>query len=46
MSQAIIELAVGGVIFNDRPTFRVDYRPYCGIINSGLGYEVVKYAIY
>ncbi len=34
-------LDVGGVIINDVPTFRLDYMPYGGIKESGLGREGV-----
>lgn len=38
-------LAVGGVITNDVPTFRIDHMPYGGVKDSGFGREGVKYAI-
>lgn len=34
-------LEVGGVIINDVPTFRLDYLPYGGVKDSGLGREGV-----
>jgi acyl-CoA reductase-like NAD-dependent aldehyde dehydrogenase len=43
--QAFDELAVGGVIAGDVPSFRVDHMPYGGIKDSGLGREGVKYAM-
>lgn len=43
---AFDQLEVGGVIINDVPTFRVDHMPYGGIMDSGLGREGVKYAIF
>ncbi|PLX23010.1 MAG: aldehyde dehydrogenase, partial [Marinilabiliales bacterium] len=46
MNHAFNELDVGGVIFNDVPTFRVDHMPYGGIKNSGFGREGVKYSIF
>ena len=45
MNQAFYELAVGSVIINDVPTFRVDHMPYGGVKDSGLGREGLKYTI-
>lgn len=45
MKQAHAELAVGGVIMNDTPGFRIDSMPYGGIKDSGLGREGVRYAM-
>jgi glyceraldehyde-3-phosphate dehydrogenase (NADP+) len=45
MDYAYENLHVGGVIINDSPIFRVDHMPYGGVKDSGLGREVVKYAI-
>ncbi|MDZ4277667.1 MAG: aldehyde dehydrogenase family protein, partial [Dehalococcoidia bacterium] len=42
---AFEELAVGGVIVNDVPTWRVDHMPYGGVKGSGLGREGLRYAI-
>lgn len=39
------DLAVGGVVVNDYPTFRVDNMPYGGVGDSGLGREGVRYAL-
>lgn len=39
------ELAVGAVIVNDIPSYRVDAMPYGGVKDSGLGREGVRYAI-
>jgi acyl-CoA reductase-like NAD-dependent aldehyde dehydrogenase len=39
------ELAVGAVIVNDVPSYRVDAMPYGGVKDSGLGREGVRYAI-
>lgn len=39
------KLAVGGVIINDIPTYRVDQMPYGGVKQSGIGKEGLKYAI-
>lgn len=38
-------LAVGGVIINDYPTFRLDHTPYGGVKDSGLGREGVRSAM-
>ncbi len=43
--RAFNELAVGGVMINEVPTFRVDNFPYGGVKSSGYGREGVKYAI-
>jgi len=43
--QATRDLAVGGIIVNDVPTFRADNMPYGGIKDSGLGREGVRYAM-
>ncbi len=45
MNKAFDALAVGGVIINDSPTFRVDHMPYGGIKDSGFGREGIKYAM-
>ena len=45
MFTAFEELAVGGVMAGDVPTFRIDHMPYGGVKDSGLGREGVKYAI-
>jgi acyl-CoA reductase-like NAD-dependent aldehyde dehydrogenase len=45
MNYAFEHIAVGGVIVNDVPTFRVDHMPYGGIKDSGLGREGVRYAM-
>ena len=45
MFKAWDELAVGGVIINDVPTFRVDNMPYGGVKDSGLGREGIQSAI-
>jgi glyceraldehyde-3-phosphate dehydrogenase (NADP+) len=42
---AFEELAVGGVIVNDVPTYRIDHMPYGGSKDSGLGREGIRYAI-
>lgn len=39
------KLAVGGVVINDIPTFRVDQMPYGGVKKSGTGKEGIKYAV-
>jgi acyl-CoA reductase-like NAD-dependent aldehyde dehydrogenase len=38
-------LNFGGIIANDTSTFRVDRMPYGGNRQSGLGREVVRYAM-
>ncbi len=38
-------LAVGGVIINDYPTYRIDHMPYGGVKESGMGREGLRYAI-
>ena len=38
-------LEVGGVIINDVPSYRVDNMPYGGVKDSGLGREVVRFAM-
>ncbi|MCB9781076.1 MAG: aldehyde dehydrogenase family protein [Alphaproteobacteria bacterium] len=45
LMQAHDRLAVGGIIHDDVPTFRVDHMPYGGIAQSGLGREGLRYAI-
>ncbi len=42
---AIQGLEVGGVIFNDIPTYRADQMPYGGVKQSGIGREGVRYAM-
>ena len=42
---AFEELAVGGVIIGDVPSFRIDHMPYGGTKDSGLGREGLRYAI-
>jgi len=39
------ELAAGGVLINQIPTYRVDQMPYGGIKDSGSGREGVRYAM-
>ena len=43
--QAVNTLAVGGVMINDTPTFRLDHFPYGGNKRSGLCREGVRFAI-
>lgn len=38
-------LACGGVMINEAPTFRVDNMPYGGVKASGFGREGVRYAM-
>ena len=39
------QIAAGGVVINDVPTFRVDNMPYGGVKDSGLGREGIRYAV-
>jgi acyl-CoA reductase-like NAD-dependent aldehyde dehydrogenase len=39
------ELAVGGVMINEVPSFRVEHMPYGGTKDSGLGREGLRWAI-
>jgi acyl-CoA reductase-like NAD-dependent aldehyde dehydrogenase len=39
------ELAVGGVLINEIPSWRVDNMPYGGVKDSGLGREGIRYAM-
>lgn len=39
------ELAVGGVMINEVPSWRVDHMPYGGVKDSGLGREGLRFAI-
>jgi acyl-CoA reductase-like NAD-dependent aldehyde dehydrogenase len=43
--QAFEGMAVGGLIVNDSPSFRVDAMPYGGVKDSGLGREGVRFAM-
>ncbi len=43
--EAYADLEVGGVVWNDVPTYRGDPMPYGGVKDSGLGREGVRYAI-
>ena len=43
--QAFERLDVGGVVLNDVPACRMDYMPYGGVKDSGLGREGPRYAI-
>jgi glyceraldehyde-3-phosphate dehydrogenase (NADP+) len=43
--QAYADLEVGGVVWNDVPTYRGDAMPYGGVKDPGLGREGVRYAI-
>ena len=38
-------LDVGGVVIGDVPSWRVDNMPYCGVKDSGLGREGIRWAI-
>ncbi|MEI7894981.1 MAG: aldehyde dehydrogenase family protein, partial [Myxococcales bacterium] len=42
---AMEELDVGGLLFNEVPTFRADHLPYGGVKESGLGREGIRYAM-
>lgn len=39
------ELAAGGVLINEVPSWRVDHMPYGGTKHSGLGREGIRWAI-
>lgn len=43
--EAFRRLAVGGVVVNDVPSYRVDAMPYGGVKDSGAGREGPRYAI-
>ena len=43
--RAVKRLEVGAVMINDGPRFRVDYMPYGGMKQSGIGREGVRYAM-
>lgn len=45
IEQAWDELAVGGVMINEAPSWRVDHMPYGGTKDSGLGREGLRWAI-
>jgi acyl-CoA reductase-like NAD-dependent aldehyde dehydrogenase len=45
MQQAWDHLAVGGVLINDVPSWRVDHMPYGGVKESGEGREGIRFAI-
>jgi acyl-CoA reductase-like NAD-dependent aldehyde dehydrogenase len=45
IEQAWDELAVGGVMINEVPSWRVDHMPYGGVKDSGLGREGIRWAI-
>ena len=45
IDEAWEELAVGGVMINEVPSWRVDHMPYGGIKDSGLGREGIRWAI-
>jgi glyceraldehyde-3-phosphate dehydrogenase (NADP+) len=43
--RAFERIAVGGVIINDSPSYRIDHMPYGGIKDSGFGREGIRYAM-
>ena len=43
--QAWDELAVGGLMINEVPAFRVDHMPYGGTKDSGSGREGLRFAM-
>ena len=45
LKYALNELAVGGILVNQIPGFRIDTMPYGGIKDSGLGREGVRFAM-
>src|SRR5262249_52171602 len=42
---AFERIAVGGVIINDAPSYRIDHMPYGGVKDSGFGREGIRFAI-
>ncbi|MBK8394717.1 MAG: aldehyde dehydrogenase family protein [Leptospiraceae bacterium] len=45
MQQAINDLDVGSILFNEVPSFRADHMPYGGVKDSGLGREGIRFAM-
>ena len=45
MKRAHERLEVGAVMINNVPGFRVDWMPYGGVKESGVGREGVRYAM-
>jgi acyl-CoA reductase-like NAD-dependent aldehyde dehydrogenase len=45
LMRAFAELAVGGVVHDDVPSYRADHMPYGGTKRSGLGREGPRWAI-
>jgi acyl-CoA reductase-like NAD-dependent aldehyde dehydrogenase len=43
--RAFERLAVGGVIINDAPSYRIDHMPYGGVKDSGFGREGIRFAM-
>ena len=43
--RAFERLAVGAVVLNDAPSYRIDHMPYGGVKDSGFGREGIRYAI-
>ena len=43
--QAFNQIAVGAVVLNDAPSYRIDHMPYGGVKDSGLGREGIRYAM-
>jgi acyl-CoA reductase-like NAD-dependent aldehyde dehydrogenase len=42
---AFERIAVGAVILNDAPSYRIDHMPYGGVKDSGFGREGIRWAI-
>ena len=43
--RAFERIAVGAVIVNDAPSYRIDHMPYGGVKDSGFGREGIRHAI-
>lgn len=43
--RAFEQIAVGAVVLNDAPSYRIDHMPYGGVKDSGFGREGIKYAM-
>jgi len=45
LTEGLQNLEVGGILFNEVPTYRADNMPYGGVKESGLGREGLRYAM-